>query len=577
MKRLLIPVIIAVFFSFKARGQEAFFIKDFDILVQVQKDASLKVTEKITVEYTSPRHGIFRKIPYRYRLRDLPDTVQHADLSTAWISKGYRYTKLKNIKVRGFESETYKEGDYETIKIGSKDKWVNGEQVYEISYTLLGAVNFFDNHSEIYLNLTGNAWPVKIMNARFRIELYQPLKNPGDWFVATGLTGSTENVTDSRWVDNKTLEGTTTEVLAPYEGITAGISLPAGFLTKPNYKMMGKGWLVLPVLSFFIMFWVWRKWGKNLPITVTTQFYPPDNVNPSVAGYVIDGKLDKRDLTALIPYWGAGGYLKVEETQKKSFMGLITDSEFTFTKLKDLPATAETFEQTMFNGLFYSGDVVQLSDLKNSFYSTMNAAKRDLEHKIDKSKYYVKYTRGFSAVLPIAGLVILALAVINLFSNYPLDVMLWASIAVASLPVIIFGALMEKKTQKGTELYQDLLGFKEFIKSVEKDRLREFLSQDANYFDKVLPFAIVFDVADTWKDKLKGLDIPPPSWYSGYYAGNTFNTMGFMNSLDRGMNSMSRSFYSTPSSTGSSGGSFSGGGGGGFSGGGFGGGGGGSW
>ncbi|MCO5235980.1 MAG: hypothetical protein M9933_06890 [Chitinophagaceae bacterium] len=89
----------------------------------------------------------------------------------------------------------------------------------------------------------------------------------------------------------------------------------------------------------------------------------------------------------------------------------------------------------------------------------------------------------------------------------------------------------------------------------------------------MLPFAIVFDVADTWKDKLRGLDVPPPSWYSGYYSGNTFNTMAFLSSLDRGMNSMSRNFYSSPSSSGS-GGSF---GGGGSSGGGFGGGGGRSW
>ena len=133
---------------------------------------------------------------------------------------------------------------------------------------------------------------------------------------------------------------------------------------------------------------------------------------------------------------------------------------------------------------------------------------------------------------------------------------------------------MTKKTKKGTELYQKLLGFKEFLTSVEKDRLQEFLKQDQNYFDKVLPYAIVFDIADTWKDKLAGLDIPPPTWYSGAYAANNFNTLMFMNSLDRSMNAMTNTFYSAPSSSGSSGGSF---GGGGFSGGGFGGGGGSSW
>jgi uncharacterized membrane protein len=84
----------------------------------------------------------------------------------------------------------------------------------------------------------------------------------------------------------------------------------------------------------------------------------------------------------------------------------------------------------------------------------------------------------------------------------------------------------------------------------------------------------VFDIAHTWKDKLKGLDVPPPSWYSGNYGTSNFNTAMFMGSLDHSMNARSSSVYSSPSSSGSSGGSF---GGGGSSGGGFGGGGGSSW
>lgn len=574
MKRFLFPVLFVLSFSLRAQAQEFFDIKNFDVHVKVNRDASLQVTETITVLFNTPRHGIFRKIPYRYRLQELPGGLESADLRSAWIHNGHRYTKIKNIKVKKFRSETYTEGDYMTVKMGSKDQYVDGEQVYQISYTILGAVNFFSDYSELYFNITGNEWPVSIGNVQFKVDLYQPLNEKPEWFIATGPAGSTEDDTDARWVDGKVLEGTTRHELAPGEGVTVGVRMPAGFLKKPNYKMMGMGWILLPLCTLLLMYLVWKRWGKDLPVTVTTQFYPPKNVSPSVAGYVIDGKLDKRDLTALVPFWGSGGYIKVQETQQKKFLGLVTESEFTFTKVKDIPATAETFEKTMFNGLFATGDVVNLSDLKDTFYSTMNLAKRDLENEIKTERYYVRYTRTFSALLPIAGLIVMVLGIVNVLSHYPIDVILWSSVIAASIPIVIFGALMEKKTQKGTELYQDLLGFKEFIKSVEKDRLREFLKQDPNYFDTVLPFAIVFDVADYWKDKLKGLDIPPPSWYSGYYAANTFNTMNFMNSLDRGMNAMSSSFFSTPASSGSSGGSF---GGGGSSGGGFGGGGGGSW
>ena len=173
------------------------------------------------------------------------------------------------------------------------------------------------------------------------------------------------------------------------------------------------------------------------------------------------------------------------------------------------------------------------------------------------------------------GLIAAAFGSFKLITDWRDNMFIGISLILSGIIIILFGIFMTKKTQKGTLLYQKLLGFKEFIKSVEKDRLQEFLKQDENYFDKVLPYAIVFDMADKWKDKLKGLDIQPPGWYSSSYGGSNFNTMMFMNSLDHSMNQMTQNFYSSPSSSGSSGGSFSGGGG--SSGGGFGGGGGSSW
>ena len=115
------------------------------------------------------------------------------------------------------------------------------------------------------------------------------------------------------------------------------------------------------------MFYIWKTWGKDEVFSVQTEFYPPKNISPSVSGYVIDDKLDRRDLTALIPYWGAGGCLKINELQESSLFGLIKHKEYEFIKLKALPESALTFEKTLFNGIFASGDKVKLSDLKRCF------------------------------------------------------------------------------------------------------------------------------------------------------------------------------------------------------------------
>jgi uncharacterized membrane protein len=567
-------VLLFAFITFvDAQAQEYFIIKQYDVVIKVNKDASLDISEKINVHFTEPRHGIIRRIPYKYEMQPLPVASQKADRQLE--SGGYTLTIVDNIVVPGWKYDVSDDGNYESIKIGSGDKVVDGDQQYIITYRILNAINFFKDHSELYFNVIGDQWATTISSVNFRVEIYQPLPGVPDYFVATGAFGSKENKTITKWERNDIFSGSTTEQLNANEGLTIGISFPKDFLTKPDYRFRGIAWLLLPVIIFAGMFYTWKRWGKDDEVTMTTEFYPPENISPSVSGYIIDDKLDRRDLTALVPYWGAGGYLRINEIEEPSLFGLLKHKEYEFIKLKELPDNTLTFEKTFFNGIFESGDHVKLKDLKDVLYITMNKAKSELEDEINKDDFYVKYSRGLKALFTVLGVIVFVFGIIKLVSDR--QEKLWMGLALIASGVIIFvfGLLMAKKTKKGTDLYKKLLGFREFIKSVEKDRLQEFLKQDQNYFDKVLPYAIVFDMADKWKDKLAGLDIPPPNWYSGAYAGNNFNTLMFMNSLDRSMNAMTNTFYSAPRSSGSSGGSFSGGGG--FSGGGFGGGGGSSW
>jgi uncharacterized membrane protein len=573
MMKKLAAIIFIFFIVSKIQAQEYFTIKQYDVTIKVNKDASLDIAEKIDVHFTESRHGIIRKIPYKYQIQPLPPNSEKAERQLE--SGGYTRTMVEDIKVPGWNYDVSNDGDYKSIKIGSADKYVEGDQQYIITYRILNAINFFKDYSELYFNVIGNQWETTISSVNFTIELYQPLPETPNYFVATGPFGSKENKTVTKWEGNNIFSGSTTEQLNANEGLTVGVSFPKDYLIKPDYRFRGIYWLLLPLIVFAGMFYSWKKWGKDDEVTVQTEFYPPENISPSVSGYVIDDKLDRRDLTALVPYWGAGGYLRINEMQESSLFGILKHKEYEFIKLKDLPDNALTFEKTLFSGIFASGDTVKLSDLKDVLYISMNKAKSQLEDEINKDDFYVKYSRGLKGLFIVLGIFGFVFGIIKITSDW--QEKLWMGIALMASGIIIFvfGLLMTKKTKKGTELYQKLLGFKEFIKSVEKDRLQEFLKQDPNYFDKVLPYAIVFDMADKWKDKLKGLDIPPPTWYSGVYAGNNFNTLMFMNSLDRSMNAMTNSFYSSPHSSGSSGGSFSGGGG--FSGGGFGGGGGSSW
>lgn len=573
MKRIILHIILVLCFATTTKAQESFTIQNYDVKVFVNKDASVDVTETIDVYFTEPRHGIIRSFLYKYPISDLPAGTEKADQQL--VSGNKIRLIVKDIRVKGHSYETKTEDDLVKIRIGEEHTEVRNEQQYIISYTVLNSINFFENYSELYFNLVGLQWNTTIDKVSFSVELYDQLPATPVYFLATGPVGSKDNKTSASWKQDQVLSGRTTTLLNPNEGLTVGIQFPVDFLKKPDFTFYRFGWLILPIFVFFMFYNVWKKWGKNEKLTIRTEFYPPEKVSPSVSGYMVDGKLDQRDLTALVPYWGAGGYLRINEIEEKAFLGLMKTKEYEFIKLKSLPEDTLDFEKTLFEGIFKKGDEVKLSSLKNVLYTTMSQSKKELESKIDKEKYYKPYTRAIGAIFILIGIGIIGFGIIYFFAD--MQVNRWPALAafLSGIIILVTGFFMPKKTDKGEELYSKLLGFKEFLKSVEKDRLKEFLKQDEHYFDKVLPYAIVFDIADTWKDKLKGLDIPPPTWYSAGYAGAQFNTMNFMSSLDSSMNAMSQNFYSSPSGSSSSGGSFSGGGG--SSGGGFGGGGGSSW
>jgi Predicted membrane protein (DUF2207) len=134
MGKLFAFVILSTFVIGKASAQEYFTISHYDVIIKINTDASLEILEKINVHYTEPRHGIIRKIPYKYKVQDLPAGAEKASLPMQWA--GYNRTIVEDIKVPGWDFDVSNEGDYKVIKIGSADKNVDGNQQYIITYRL---------------------------------------------------------------------------------------------------------------------------------------------------------------------------------------------------------------------------------------------------------------------------------------------------------------------------------------------------------------------------------------------------------------------------------------------------------
>ena len=116
-------------------------------------------------------------------------------------------------------------------------------------------------------------------------------------------------------------------------------------------------------------------------------------------------------------------------------------------------------------------------------------------------------------------------------------------------------------------LFGDLLGFKKFIETAEKQQLESLVYSDPQYFYNILPYAYLFGVSNKWIKKFESIISENPSWYTG----KRFNSISFSHLIGTIKRVSVPSISNGGKTVSSSGG------GGGFSGGGFGGGGGGRW
>ena len=252
-----------------------------------------------------------------------------------------------------------------------------------------------------------------------------------------------------------------------------------------------------------------------------------------------------------------------------------TAKKRTLTKTRTDDAELQTYERTVFSGLFDDGDEVKLSDLKNKFYKDLAKAKDQLYKDAAGRKWFPRRPSTARGLWVGAGV---AVAIVGVGATLASGA--FAGRALIGMPVILGGLLlmaisrtMARRTAAGSEALRRVLGFRLYVATAETRR-QEFNEDKKilNDFARYLPYAMVFGCVDKWAKALEGLDDQVDQAVSGWYTGAAgFQAMAFASGMHSFSNSVGSTISSSPGSSGGSG--FSGGG----SGGGGGGGGGGSW
>lgn len=536
----------------------------FRSAITINDDASITVTETIQADFAVEKHGIFRNIPWRYATDDgstmqVPIEIQRVERNNA--PEPYKVSFI---------------GDQLQIKIGDADRTIDGQQTYTIVYTAAAAVNFFDDHSELYWNVTGNDWEVPFRTVEASVRLNTPVtKDKLQVRCFIGSVGSTNEDCVA------TIDDSSAAAATIGQSLTIVFGWPNGVVTKPNnyeairstagttaaervFSRPAIFWglnVGVPFIVGLWLLWHWRQRGRDVPGkgTIIAQYEPPAGMTPGEMGTLFDEQANHRDIIATMVDLAVRGHLTISEVKTKKFIGTSTDFRLDRLTPKHVQ-TLKDHEAKLLAGLFDGGTSVTLSELKGTFADDVKKIQAHLYEQVRDQGYFTANPSTVRIMYIIAGVVFAGLgATVAVFGIFgPI---------LGGLMIAGIGPFMPKRTAKGADALWQAKGFKLFLEKAEKYRLK--WQEKENIFETYLPYAMAFGVADKWTKAFADLQKQAPSWYHG--NGNTFNTVIFWSALNSFSTASAKSF-APPAASGSSGfGS------GGFSGGGFGGGGGGSW
>lgn len=563
MKRLFF--FIALLIAHLSAFAQGFVVDDYHVDVFINQSGYFDVVENYEITFTESKHGIIRSIRTAYQLEELPGEILNHKIEISKIKvPRHPFEKPSTLQI--------KYSDQLDIKIGDENKRVTGRQQYQIKYRVKNAFLFDDDKAQFYWNLKGNDWLADFKQVSFKIHLPEnPKLSRADFFIYSGKTGTTEpNENIQIDYSEGVLEGNTSfgQSISGSDNLTILLKLPSNYIKQPSALSLGiQKWAWLLFFPFIgIPFYIaWKRHGKNDYILKVVHYFPPEKMDPAMAGYLFNNQEDNSDLVSLIPYWGAKGLLSLDDIPKKGFF---SSKDTRLNKLKDLSEDAASYEKEMFNGLFSNGkDEVLLSSLKDSFYRTMERSKKLLHQ--DAKKYYLQKSRDVYTITLVT--LFSAVVISGFIAVYFFNIVAAVLIVLFCVALLLLTKYIKKRNEKGNQAAAAVYGFQMFVKTAEVEKLKILLAEDPGYFEKCLGFALTFGLVKKWADNFKDLNIQNPSWYHAGTAAS-FNSSNFTQSFSSSMSSLQSTLVSSPSSSGGGGSS-----GGGSSGGGFGGGGGRSW
>ncbi|MCR5760881.1 MAG: DUF2207 domain-containing protein [Sphaerochaetaceae bacterium] len=609
--------------SLISASESIFDVKEAEINVSVGKNAVHTIEENYLFYYNVPSHGFYRDIPTDYsqwKVRARVKNIQCSDPFSVETDGSYVSLKIG-------ESDTVIRGYKEYSLSYTYDLGADGNEGYDEFYLNLIGSSWDSPFEKVSFTVTvpytGSDMRVCLTDGSYGSQSYSGSFETYKSGNNTIIKGTTENLRPG--------ESLTVRIELPDSWYVGAREV------KDNRAQASLIVCAVSVLVTLLAALLWTKFGRDKTPIITARFEAPDNFTPLATGYVADGTVDDKDITSMIYYWADKGYLRIEEKKKDKFEFVRMVTELPQSCLYyERRLFSALFRKADEEGRVTLKDLQRsnfFQDMQNAredvtrFFTKENRL-TDMKSEIMQIVFSLaSFLPGFLAVVAVSqyefvseGVFILAfgafitpLVMLLLFyrlfkkwylrkTNLPIEIFiiaLTASIIViryaitsvfyencplyfplvtvlSTVVTAFFSSIMLRRSEYGQKVFEEILGYREFIDKVETDKLKTMIESDPDLYYHVLSYAIVFGLENKWSKKFSSLNTAQPSWYTGISPVDVMLYSAMSSRLNNAirLNAMSSAQFRSGGIPKMGGGGFHSGG---FSGGGFGGGGGHAW
>ncbi|MGV8832334.1 MAG: DUF2207 domain-containing protein [Devosia sp.] len=551
MTRLLRPLIallLGLFLALPAVAREE--IRSYASDITMAVDGTVTVTETIAInaEGIDIRRGIYRDIPVMMIGRDggkvRPD-FEVLDVQRDGWSEPYRVERM---------------GDFQRIWIGDPDVYLNdGVHTYAITYTMSRMARSFEDHDELYWNVTGNYWIFPILAAKATVHL-------PDGAVISNLVGytgpvdSTEQAVSIQQNSNDTATFQASRALDAGEGMTIAVAFNKGVIAFPTgldawaQQLIDLRDNIVPVLAALLAVaynaLAWFRVGRDPEKGVIfPRFHAPDGFSPALVNYINKwgfGDTGWTALTAAIFNLGVKGLITIDNSTKDLAMTVTGKSPAT-----SLPAGEEVVFDYLQSKKTVRIDKSTGPELRKRLTAFTTAITRE------NSKLWFRANTGYAilgyllAIGLLAGMAVTDIldpvwligslgigivlstlggiisrgfqkhffsklfvavwAVVFIFNvfGFALDSLTALQINIAAVSAIsivvvtiVFGYVMRASTPQGRKVMDEIDGLKLYLDTAEKERMNieGEPPMTISRFERLLPYAIALGVEKPWSE-----------------------------------------------------------------------------